>query len=1076
MNEFVKQIKIKIANIKDIATERSYYPALCNFFEEVADSDFIKFKDVSVTVEETTTQYEGKVGFPDLTIRNKNQLIGWVEVKIPEESISAKKFGDQFSKYKDSLENIIFTNLREWQLWQWKDGESKQIGNTILFDLTEKNESSFEDIKQFLIKFFEGRAYPSKTPKQLALILAKKTRFLSKQVEEAMDREDSDLALWDLRKTFEKTLIQDISTHQFSNMVAETMAYSLFLSSLEHERRGNVNELTLTSAIDYLPTNVPILADLYELIKKIATSVPSIYEATKLLVDQLNASEISKIRQKLVEHRPEEDPVVQFYEPFLTEYDPTERKARGVYYTPKPIVDYIVRSVDSLLKNKFGKEKGLADESVNILDPATGTGTFLMSAIQVIHESVEKKNLPLGEEMVAREFNKIVLNHILKHFYGFELLIAPYAIAHLKLTLEIERLGFNFKLTKNDYDNGNDRFKVYLANTLDDPNKNPQSLYGFDSIPDESRKAQEIKRDSPIIAIIGNPPYSNFGQMNRNDWILGLLEDYKKGLNEKKLNLDDDFIKFIRFAQWKLNKTGQGIFAMITSNTFIDGITHRQMRRSLMDNFNEIYIYNLHGGSRKGEVAPNDVKDENVFKIQQGVSINIFVKLPGKHKECLVKYCDLWGTQKEKFNTLFSETFNKTFWKVLSPKEPNWYFVPKDLSVESEYEKYEKLTDVFPYYNSAIQTKRDALTIQFDKNDLLKIIDDFKNLGEEEIRNKYGLPEDGRDWTIKSAKDDLKNNSPEIIDILYRPFDLRKTLFTGKTKGFIAYPRTDLMRNFIKKDNIGLFTKRQMQGEHWSYISATKDIAESAIHFSTPSNPHLFPLYIYSELNGDLFDSIEGMRRPNISLIIGNKIAKNINENYYPDGTNHKKQTKNTDVNPEKIFYYAYAIFHSPTYRSRYIEQLRSDFPRLPITSNKELFNKLSLFGNELLNLHLLGENPLDLSKTILDETSKWNVKIGGYCPKGLKDWQVNEARYEEKEKRIYINNGQYFEGVEKVVWEFIIGGYQVCERWLNYRKKAVRILSTEDLKQYMKIIVALRETIRIMNEIDKVIPSWPME
>ena len=437
MNILIEQTKQKIARIKDTATERSYYPLLCEFFEGFAKSDAIKLREAHATPEETTTQYEKKVGFPDITIRNKNELVGWIEVKTPEENLGADKFREQFTKYRESLENIIFTNLREWQLWQWEDGESKQVGKTIVFDLTTPNGASAEDFEQLLIRFFEGRVYQTRTPKQLALALAKKTRLLSKQVEEALETADEKSDLWKLKETFEKTLIQDISSHQFANMVAETMAYSLFLSALEHERRGNGNELTLTNAIDYLPTNVPILADLYDLIKKVASAIPNIYESAQLLVDQLNASEIDRIRQKLVEHKPGEDPVIQFYEPFLAEYDPKEREARGVYYTPKPVVDYIVRSVDWILRNKFGKEKGLADESVNLLDPATGTGTFLMSAIQEIYWNTKKANESLGDEMVSCEFNKIVLNHILKHFYGFELLIAPYAVAHLKLTLEI---------------------------------------------------------------------------------------------------------------------------------------------------------------------------------------------------------------------------------------------------------------------------------------------------------------------------------------------------------------------------------------------------------------------------------------------------------------------------------------------------------------------------------------------------------------------------------------------------------------------------------------------------------------
>ena len=559
--------------------------------------------------------------------------------------------------------------------------------------------------------------------------------------------------------------------------------------------------------------------------------------------------------------------------------------------------------------------------------------------------------------------------------------------------------------------------------------------------------------------------------MNRGEWILNLLKDYKQGLKERKINIDDDFIKFIRFAQWKLEQTRQGIFAMITSNTFIDGITHRQMRRSLMDTFDEIYIYNLHGNSRKGEIAPDGGKDENVFNIQQGVSINVFVKYPEKQKETIIKYCDLWGLREHKFATLLDENFEKTNWLTLSPKEPNWFLVPRDTGVEMEYEQSKKLLEVFPYYNSAIQTKRDALTIQFDEKDLQQIIKDFEKFNAEDLRAKYNLPADGRDWTIKSAKDDLKNNHPKIMDILYRPFDIRKTIFTGKTKGFIAYPRTEIMQNFLEKDNLGLFTKRQMQGADWSYTSVTKNIAESAMHFSSPSNPHLFPLYLYSEsIQSNLLG--QENRRPNLSSEFIRIFSEKLGFKFISEGIGDLEKT----FGPEAVFYYAYSIFHSPTFRSRYAEQLKIDFPRLPLTSDKKLFVQLVRFGNELVNLHLLGENPFDKSKTIFDEPEKWGVKIGGAKPENLEDWEIIEVRYDEESKRVHVNSGQHFEGIEKDVWEFMIGGYQVCEKWLKYRKKARRALSTDDLKHYMKIVVALRESIRIMSEIDKVIPSWPIE
>lgn len=1070
MNIIIEQLKQNIAKIKDTATERSYYPILCLFFEEYAKSTSLKLNNPRATPEEKLTQFDSLIGFPDITIRNGNELIGWVEVKTPQENLNAEKFQEQFSRYKESLENIIFTNLREWQLWQWEEGEAKKIGNTILFDLTDVSSVLTKDFESFLVKFFEGHAYQTRTPKQLALALAKKTRLLSKQVEEALEKSEADSDLQKLKETFEKTLIQDISEHQFSNMVAETMAYSLFLAALEHSHRSNGTGLTLTNAIDYLPTNVPILADLYSLIKKVAGTVPTIYEATRLLVDQLNASEIERIHQKLVEHKPGEDPVIQFYEPFLKEYDPKEREARGVYYTPKPIVDYIIKSVDWLLRNKFNKIKGLADESVRLLDPATGTGTFLMSAIQEIHANIRKENSSLGDEMVKQEFNRVILSHILRHFYGFELLVAPYAIAHLKLTLEVERLGFNFSITQNDNAKDDNRFNVYLANTLDDPYRPPLKDFPGYHLASETNAANNVKRDVPILAIVGNPPYSNFGRMNRGEWILNLLRDYKKGLKERKINIDDDFIKFIRFAQWKLEQTGQGVFAMITNNTFIDGITHRQMRRSIMDIFDEIYIYNLHGNSRKGEIALDGGKDENVFNIQQGVSINIFIKFPEKQKETIVNYCDLWGLREHKFAVLLDENFKATNWKTLSPKEPNWFFVEVDTGVEEEYSKYVKITNVFPHYNSGIQTKRDSLTIRFDVSDLQKVIIDVSKLNIEEIRTKYELPADGRDWTIKTAKEDLLHNNPKIVDILYRPFDIRETIFTGKSKGFIAYPRAETMKQMLFP-NLGLITCRNQTFERVALVT------KSFVDLRTYSNPgsigtdYLLPLYLYEDSAQSLLLENKA-RRPNLSPECIKTFSEKLGLKFIPEDKGDLEKT----FGPEAVFYYAYAIFHALTYRSRYAEQLKIGFPRLPLTGDKKLFSRLVAFGNELANLHLLGENPFDKSKTIFDEQGKWGVKIGGEKPVNLLDWQVADVRYNEKDKRVYVNKGQYFEGVEKEVWEFMIGGYQVCEKWLKDRKKAERVLSTEDLKHYMKIVVALRETIRIMSEIDKAIPSWPIK
>ncbi|MBU1130735.1 N-6 DNA methylase [Patescibacteria group bacterium] len=722
MNIALEKLRQNILKIKDRATERSYYKEISNFIIEFAVTE--KHKNFSATPEESSTVIKREIGFPDITVRQNERLVGWIEVKLPQDNLNSDKFLSQFKKYKDSLENILFTNLREWQLWQW-DSNGKPIKEgELLFDVTDYSIGEEEKLKNILVKFFEGRPYEARTPKQLALALAKKTKLLSQQVEEALEEsnEDSDLAR--LKTTFEKTLIQNIKPHQFANMVAETVAYSLFLASLEHFNRSNGDELNLTTAIDYLPTNIPILADLYSLVNKVSKTIPNIYKATENMIDQLNAADIGKIHAKLVEHKPGEDPVIQFYEPFLKEYDPKEREARGVYYTPKPVVDYIVRSVDYLLRTKFNKPKGLADESVHLLDPATGTGTFLMSAIQEINSNIIKENETLGDEMAQKEFNNIVINHILKHFYGFELLVAPYAIAHLKLTLLLENLGFNFEMTKNDGDTDNDRLKVYLANTLDDPDKPPQKFFGFDSIPQETEHAREIKKNAPILAIVGNPPYSGISQnpvetivfenikngktkkKKIKTWIGDLIEDYKytegdrnngKHFKEKKHWLGDDYVKFIRFGQWKIDHNGDGVLALITNHSYLDNPTFRGMRWQLMNSFDEIYVLNLHGNSKTEKTNINGEKDENVFSIQQGVAISIFIKKSMVNtNKSRVFYFDLWGLRNKKFSFLLDNSFSDTEWKEIKPISPYYFFVPKSGDRSTEFLEYTKITDIFP--------------------------------------------------------------------------------------------------------------------------------------------------------------------------------------------------------------------------------------------------------------------------------------------------------------------------------------------------------------------------------------------
>ncbi len=1081
MNIPIEKFQQSFLRIKDHGTERSFYPALTNFLQELAELE--KSKDIFATAEESAKAVAGGVGFPDVTVRRKDRLVGWVEVKLPEDSLDSPKFNKQFEKYKDALENILFTNFKQWQLWQWGD-EGKPVKiKEIIFDVANFTTGEEQNLIDILHQFFSGKAYEARTTKQLALALAKKTKLLSNQVEEAFKDADETSDLVKLKETFEKTLIQNIEPHQFANMVAETVAYSLFLASLEHTKRGKSDVLTLTTAMDYLPASVPILADLYSLIKKVSQVIPNIHQATTALIDQLNAAEMAKIELKLREHKVGEDPVIHFYEPFLNEYDPKEREARGVYYTPKPVVDYIVRSVDFILKEKFGKEKGLADESVHLLDPATGTGTFLMSAIQQIHSAVQKQNNTLGPEMVTKEFNRVVVDHILKHFYGFELLVAPYAIAHLKLTLLLEDLGFDFEMAKGDGDK--DRLKVYLANTLDDPNAYQKQAkattdfgsIAFPSIAEESEAARKVKKDAPILAIIGNPPYSGVSA-NKGEWINKLIEDYKyidgKHFGEKKHWLQDDYVKFIRFAQWKIADIGHGILSFITNHNFLDNPTFRGMRYNLLNYFDEIYILNLHGSSVKNEKAPDGTKDENVFPIQTGVVISFFIKNERKIAKNIF-YSELFGLKENKFEFLLTHEVNNTEWTEIEPNAPHYIF--KVVHHEDDYNQINSVKDVFDSCNTGIQSSRDQLVYGFERKDLLKKLDYFFNLNnsDDTIRvrffssgkrsGKY-LKGDTRGWLLSEARKKKIDYNNEIIKIQFRAFDNRYLIYN---KELLDWPRQDIMKHFLNKNNLGLTLHRNIQNQKNNHFFVTSLLCDMH-NLDSAIGSYIFPLYLYSDsTQSNLFGKLN--KKVNFSEKFTKECSQKLGISFISDGRGDLEKT----FGPEDVFYYTYAIFHCPTYRIRYAEQLKIDFPRLPLTSNKELFKKLVAKGNELVNLHLLGENPFDQSKTIFDDSDKWGISLGGEKPESLEDWKVTEVKYSAKDRRVYVNPGQYFEGVEKEVWEFMIGGYQVCEKWLKDRKKAERSLSLDDLKHYMKIVASLRETIRIMKEIDQLISNWPL-
>ena len=987
--------------LKD-GTERTLYPPLCNFL--AAYTKDTHKKDIAAVAEQSSKNYEKGVGFPDITIKEKGFTLGYIEVKLPTDSIDDKKFKEQFDRYKASLENIIFTNLKIWQLWQWdKDGNSKKV-KEVIFDYTDPKIDDFEKLFGIFISFTPLQAG---TPKQLAVNLAKRTKLLSSMLIELLEDESQNELLKETKDAFKNALLHDIDDKSFTNLIAETFTYSLFIATLEHFESGKQDELTLTTAIDYIPHTIPVLHDLYDLAGRLSKQIPEIRESVELVLKELNYCAIEKIRNSFYKEGNTQEPTLYFYETFLKEYDKETKKKRGAYYTPKPVVDFIVRSVDTLLTENFELKDGFMNPEVKLLDPATGTGTFIASTIELVKSKIDKKFKAVGAE--KEKFVAEVANHILHNFYGFEFMIAPYTVAHLKLTLLLKTLGFDFEMTKHDDDPDNDRFKIYLANTLDDPSKEPNNLFGFKHISEESKKAKAVKNQRDIIAIIGNPPYSGSSQnpsMDENKkrtWIGSQIETYKydgtKKLDEKNPKwLQDDYVKFIRFAQYQIDLTGNGVIGYIVPHGFLDNPTFRYMRKSLMNSFSKIYILDLHGNDNKKEIDKDGNKDENVFDIKQGVAIVLLVKEP-KQKLCEVYHGDLYGKREEKFSSLENGNFKKLCHTRLEPSGEMCYFIPR--TTDSNYESFWSVKDIFKVSSVGVVTGDDKLFINSYKSELVRNLTKAKFTIDEKL----------------------------IKTISYRPFDDRNIYYDSK---LIERARKDIKQMLNK--NMALITNRVIKNKNISTFFVCQSLADFHILETANSNPYIFPLYLYNEDQTSLLDD-----------------EKTTN---FTDAFKTYKAEHLATFSDEQIFYYIYGLLHAPSYRTRYNEFLKTDFPRIDFGYD---LAKISAYGEELAQLHLL-------THEIFEDSSEWGITKSG------DDLTISFARKADiySDGKIYLNPKTYISGVAKDVFEFMIGGYQVLDKWLSDRKNTT--LTIDELLHYMKIIVSLRETIRIMGEIDKIV------
>ncbi|MBD2138284.1 N-6 DNA methylase [Anabaena sp. FACHB-1237] len=903
---------------------------------------------------------------------------------------------------------------------------------------------------------------PIKTAKELALKLAQAAREIEQVIPKVYNQEQEDGYLHTLLKSFQRELLPSLKLssdnekdYSFADIYAQTIAYALFTARVfghvRDKKAGRTKETLFDrkSAWKQLPETNPFLRKLFKDVSERSAEElgDELIGAIADIFIILRATKMDAILSDFEMKMNREDIVIRFYEDFLAAYKPQMRERRGVYYTPEPVVSYMVRSVDILVKEKFNKPLGLADPEVMILDPACGTGTFLLWICKLIYQRFQESPAALTAGLDDKSWSGYVKERLLPRIFGFELLMSPYAIAHLKIGLFLEETGYQVDSGK--------RLGIYLINTLEDitlRNETQQLNLAIpqmeELIAEEAKAGSRIKKQEPIMVVIGNPPYSGHSE-NNNPWIKELVNNYYfvdgKSLGEKNPKwLQDDYVKFIRFAQWRIDTSGQGILAFISNHGFLDNPTFRGMRQHLINSFDGIYIYDLHGNSKKKETDLDGGKDENVFDIQQGVSITLAVK--GKDK--YTHHAHLYGLRGYKYNVLTENTVNTTNFKEVKPQSEFYLLIPQDTDLFAEYEQYFKITDVMPVNSVGIVTARDKLTIQDSPEEVWNIVNDFAALDIEEAREKYNLGEDSRDWKVELAQDDIRNSEidkSKIIPILYRPFDIKFTYYTGKSRGFICMPRPEVMKNMLLGDNLVLMACRQQsQKSIWNLCYVGSNVTESCtVSNKTKEINYLFPLYLYPDTSKP--QELQQQKRPNFSENFVKKIELNLG--YLPT--------------PETIFYYIYAIFHSPTYRSRYAEFLKIDFPRVPLTSNNELFCQLAEYGEQLVALHLMKSPKLNNLITQFTENGGSQIVDAGH-PKYTKGAVVINKK------------GDKFMGVPEQVWNFYIGGYQVCQKWLKDRKG--RTLNDDDIQHYQRVVVALKETMELMQLIDDVIPEWPIQ
>lgn len=900
----------------------------------------------------------------------------------------------------------------------------------------------------------------------LTVQLAAEAQNIRNRILDILEVETKNGYVHKLFEKFRDTLIQDMTEQQFADMYAQTVVYGLFSARCLDETQ---EDFSVEEAIELLPNTNPFLKSLMQECFGANSKSKLSFDELEVgnVIDLLKHTKTDAIIQDFNRQTGggKEDPVIHFYEEFLTAYDKAQKVQRGVFYTPQPVVNFIVRAVDSILKTEFGYEDGLATEAtktvkyernskkkvdgyykkvedakevpaIQILDPATGTGTFLRQTILQIYENFQEKHKGQPKEKTTKEWIEYVDRILLPRLNGFELMMAPYAVAHMKLAMVLKDTGYDFS--------GNHRLNVFLTNSLEEAGRSDgQMTLWDDPLATESIEANEAKKNNGLNIIIGNPPYSTESS-NKGLWINSLMDSYKKEAdlvhkliekNSKPLN--DDYIKFIRYGQNYIEQSEQALLAFINPHGFLDGPIYRGMRAALMKCCSSIYLLDLHGNTNRQESAPDGSKDENVFDIKQGVCIVFLIKENDK-KSCRVYRGDVWGTREQKYEYLQNKSFSNVTWKELHPEAPNMNFFIEDKKTQSEYSDGFSVKDLFLINGTGVLTKRDELCIHFTKQGALGAANDILTMPQENVKQKYHIPEDVRDWKYEWAKNDVLEHGvlvERILPITYRPYDYRFVYYTGLSRGFLGWPVHNVMQHMINTDNIALVTARSNKAGNCTHFFVSENIVEYKCGERT-TNSSVFPLYLKEDgfLN----------KRPNYNTEIIEQFARSIGGKYVLE--NNDAENAFTPIN---VFEYIYAVLYSNKFREKYAEFLNRDFPIIPYPKNYTYFKKLCLLGAELISTQLRKkyEAVIDVSLIGADRT-------------------IQNISYSEK--KVFINKTTYFEVIEDDEWGHIVGGYQPAQRWLKERRG--RELSDAEICEYGEIINIIKKTRTLMSKIDEII------